>query len=80
MGRASRTARDGRRHYSARMSTLIGYLILAAVGVLVVGAIWRPTWALALLLIQYPLEQLLQSYIVLFVQRNELFKIGRAHV
>ena len=57
------------------MSTLIGYLILAAVGVLVVGAIWRPTWALALLLIQYPLEQLLQSYIVFFVQRNELFNV-----
>ena len=57
------------------MSTLFGYLILAAVGVLVVGAISRPTWALALLLIQYPLEQLLQSYIVFFVQRNEIFNV-----
>ena len=57
------------------MSTLFGYLILAAVGVLVIGAISRPTWALALLLVQYPLEQLLQSYIVFFVQRNELFNV-----
>lgn len=57
------------------MSTLFGYLILVAVGVLVIGAVSRPTWALALLVVQYPLEQLLQSYIVFFVQRNEIFNL-----
>lgn len=58
------------------MSVLLGYLILAAVIVTVLGAITRPTWALALLLVQYPLEQLLQSYLVFFVQRYEIFNYG----
>jgi hypothetical protein len=58
------------------MSAVLGYLILGALIVTVLGAITRPTWALALLLVQYPLEQLLQSYLVFFVQRNEIFNYG----
>ncbi len=57
------------------MSTLIGYLLLAAMGVMIMGAVTRPTWALSLLLIQYPLEQLIQSYVVYFVYHNELFNV-----
>jgi hypothetical protein len=57
------------------MTTLIGYLLLIAIGVMVMGAISRPTWALALLLIQYPLEQLVQSYVAYFVAHNELFNV-----
>jgi hypothetical protein len=57
------------------MSTLIGYVLLVAIGVMIMGAVTRPSWALALLMIQYPLEQLIQSYVVYFVQRNELFNL-----
>lgn len=57
------------------MTTLIGYVLLLAMGIMIMGAVTRPTWALALLLIQYPLEQLIQSYVVYFVYHNEFFNV-----
>ncbi|MCE9619798.1 MAG: hypothetical protein K8R92_07795 [Planctomycetes bacterium] len=51
---------------------MFGPVVLVAFVVLCLGALVKPHWALALLLLMYPLEQGLQGWFPMFVERQAL--------
>lgn len=57
------------------MSVVLGYLILAMVGLGLIGVIFRPQFALVLVVSLYPLKQLIGSYLPVFVQNSAAFNV-----
>lgn len=57
------------------MTTALGILIIAAFLVYSIMSIARPMWAFALLVMMWPLEQLVQSYVPFFAANGILFNI-----
>lgn len=55
------------------MSSVIGYLILAAVCAGMVGVLFRPHLAVVLVMAMYPLKQLIGGYLPVFVRISPLF-------
>ncbi len=55
------------------MSLIFGIIVLLAILYLLVMSLTRLPWALVLVMVQFPTEQLLQSYFVFFVTRSEAF-------
>ena len=51
------------------LSVLVG--LGAVVGVLYV--LWQPRWVVVLLLVMFPLEQLMQSYFPFLIENREVF-------
>jgi hypothetical protein len=58
------------------MSLILGFLIAIALAGFSFAALTRGPWALLLVLLQFPAEQLLQSYYVFFVANPEAFNIA----
>ncbi len=55
------------------MSVIFGIIVLLAILYLLGMSLTRLPWALVLVMVQFPAEQLLQSYFVFFVTRSEAF-------
>jgi hypothetical protein len=55
------------------LSQVIGYFILALVGLGLVGVIFRPHWAFVLAVLLYPLKQVIGGYLPIFMKVSPLF-------
>ncbi|MDX2118073.1 MAG: hypothetical protein SFY96_07825 [Planctomycetota bacterium] len=58
------------------MTAAIGYILLLAVGVGLLYTLKQPRWAFMLIVMQFPLKQLLQSYSPFLVQQSALVNIA----
>lgn len=58
------------------MTAIIGYILLLAVGVGLLYTLKQPRWAFMLIVMQFPLKQLLQSYSPFLVSQGALINIA----
>lgn len=55
------------------MSAIVGYMILVAVGIGMIGVFFKPHWAVVLVIAMYTLKQLMGGYLPIFLQYSPLF-------